>query len=351
MESTQENTVASARLLDDLGALRKTCSVESTNPCSVCGMLPIVPRAHGDADVIARSCAIQGLFKRVSRFARTEAPVVVYGETGTGKEVVARVLHANSSRADAPFVAINVAALPADLLESEMFGHGKGAFTGASTVKQGLFEVAHQGTIFLDEIGELPLTMQAKFLRVLQDGEMRRVGETQSFEVDVRVVCATHRDLAALVAEGRFREDLYYRLNVLTVEVPPLRKREADILPLAEHFLSLERSESPGFTPDAEKRLLAYPWPGNVRELQNAVKHGAALAAGNLIDEVDLPDTVRLNRQAHPNLPADLRSLAEVEKEHILRVLSACEGSQSDAAKILGVARNTLWRKLKDFGD
>lgn len=314
-------------------------------------MLPIVPRAHGDADVIARSCAIQGLFKRVSRFARTEAPVVVYGETGTGKEVVARVLHANSSRADAPFVAINVAALPADLLESEMFGHGKGAFTGASTVKQGLFEVAHQGTIFLDEIGELPLTMQAKFLRVLQDGEMRRVGETQSFEVDVRVVCATHRDLAALVAEGRFREDLYYRLNVLTVEVPPLRKREADILPLAEHFLSLERSESPGFTPDAEKRLLAYPWPGNVRELQNAVKHGAALAAGNLIDEVDLPDTVRLNRQAHPNLPADLRSLAEVEKEHILRVLSACEGSQSDAAKILGVARNTLWRKLKDFGD
>lgn len=349
----QENAALRARQLDVAESVRKTCSVQSTNllPCSVCGMLPIVPRAHGGGDVIARSCAIQSLFKRVSRFARTEAPVVVYGETGTGKEVVARVLHANSSRADNPFVAINVAALPADLLESEIFGHGKGAFTGASVVKQGLFEVAHKGTIFLDEIGELPLTMQAKFLRVLQDGEMRRVGETQAFAVDVRVVCATHRDLAALVASGKFREDLYYRLNVLTVEVPPLRDREADILPLAEHFLSLERSESPGFTEQAEKCLLAYSWPGNVRELQNAVKHGAALAAGAKIDAEDLPDPVRLNRQSNASVALDLRSLAEVEKEHILRVLTACGGSQSDAAKILGVARNTLWRKLKDLGD
>ncbi len=315
-------------------------------------MVPVVPRAHGGADVIARSCAIQTLLKRVARFARTEAPVVVHGETGTGKEVVARVLHANSSRAEQPFVAVNVAALPADLLESEVFGHGKGAFTGAATAKRGLFEAAHQGTIFLDEIGEMPLALQAKFLRVLQDGEIRRVGETQSFEVDVRVVCATHRDLSALVASGQFREDLFYRLNVLAVEVPPLRQREADILPLAQHFLALERSESPGFTPEAERLLVAYSWPGNVRELQNAVKHGAALAFGAAIGAEDLPDAVRQNKA--PDMQpgrADLRSLAEMEQEHILRVLAACGGSQSEAAKVLGVARNTLWRKLKELGE
>jgi len=296
---------------------------------------------------------MQMLLLRTARFAASDAPVAVLGETGTGKEVVARLVHLNSARAEQPFVAVNVAALPAELLETELFGHRKGAFTGAVSERRGLFKTADGGTLFLDEIGEMPLPLQAKMLRVLQDGEVRRIGDSEAFSVDVRIVSATHRDLAQRVQQGLFREDLYYRLKVLTLDVPPLRRRREDILPLAAHFLAKEHARACRFGAAANRRLLAYSWPGNVRELENVVKHGAALASGEEVTQEDLPQELS---GARPSLMADpapqrtesvLVSLAAMEKEHILRVLDGCEGSQSEAARVLGIARNTLWRKLR----
>jgi two-component system response regulator HydG len=293
---------------------------------------------------------MQALLRRVARFAPSDAPVMVLGETGSGKEVVARTLHLNSPRAERPFVAVNVAALPAELLESELFGHSKGAFTGAGAAKRGLLEEADGGTLFLDEIAEMPLPLQVKLLRALQDGEVRRVGETRAFAVDARIICATHRDLAARVREGAFREDLYFRLKVLTLRVPPLRERREDLLPLARRFLADHGGGERRFAPDAEARLLAYAWPGNVRELENAVTHGAALATGDEVRAGDLPEELGLPA-AEPSKPSGdvLRPLAEVEREHILAVLAACGGSQSDAARVLGIGRNTLWRKLQSY--
>jgi DNA-binding NtrC family response regulator len=321
-------------------------------PCAICGLVPIVPRLNRATEVVAESPAMQTVLRRVARFAPSDAPVAVLGETGTGKEVIARVLHASSPRGKHPFVPVNVAALPAELLESELFGHGKGAFTGATTTRRGLFEAADKGTLFLDEVGEMPLPLQAKLLRALQDGEIRRVGESRAFAVDVRIVCATHRDLSERVRAGAFREDLFYRLKVLAVRVPPLRERREDVLPLARRLLAEERAGLRGFTAAATKRLLAYAWPGNVRELQNAVKHGAALAAGSEVGADDLPEELARDRHDLPAARSDapspvLRSLAEVEREHITRVLDACGGSPSEAARVLGVARNTLWRKLR----
>jgi two-component system response regulator HydG len=320
--------------------------------CQVCGLVPVAPRLQGTTHVVAESAAMHAVLKRAARFAGSDAPVAILGETGTGKEVVARILHANSPRAQHPFVAVNVAALPAELLESELFGHGKGAFTGATAARRGLFEAADGGTLFLDEIGEMPLTLQAKLLRVLQDGELRRVGESRAFTVDVRVVCATHRDLVRQVAEGRFREDLYYRLKVLSLEVPALRARAQDIMPLARHFLALEKTQARGFSTAAKRLFLGYGWPGNVRELQNAVKHGAALASCAMIDAEDLPDELQRAPASPPPSAAvsdlPLQTLAQVEREYIARVLDACGGSQSEAARVLGIGRNTLWRKLRD---
>ncbi len=325
--------------------------------CRVCGLVPRAPRLQGATEVIARSPAMEAVLKRVARFAGSSAPVAILGETGTGKEVVARLLHANSARAKHPFVAVNVSALPAELLESELFGHGKGAFTGAASARQGLFEAADQGTLLLDEVGEMPLPLQAKLLRVLQDGEVRRVGETQPFSVDVRVLCATHRDLARRVVEGSFRQDLFYRLKVLTIEVPPLRARGEDVLPLACHLLAAERPDLAGFTPAAHACLQGYDWPGNVRELQNAVKHGAALAVGPQVDADDLPTELMASRaevfetKALSCTSGRLRTLAEVERDHILVVLDACGGSQVEAAGVLGLARTTLWRKLRALAE
>ncbi|MBX7196464.1 MAG: sigma-54 dependent transcriptional regulator [Sandaracinaceae bacterium] len=345
--------------------------------CSVCGLVPLLRRRKGAARVVARSAAMQAVLRRAGRFAASDAPIAILGETGTGKEVLARIVHASSPRAAKPFVAVNVAAIPAELLESELFGHGKGAFTGATTTRRGLFEAAHEGTLFLDEIGEMPLPMQAKLLRALQDGEVRRVGESTAFSVDLRVICATHRDLLARVREGSFREDLLYRLKVLTLEMPTLEERREDILPLAQHFLALERtSTARGFSTEARERLLAHAWPGNVRELENVVKHGAALATGTEVTLDDLPSELTAPRadaparHAHAPPPPDapphappqapararashasarLETLAEVERAHIERVLEACGGSQSEAARVLGIARNTLWRKLRAF--
>ncbi len=321
--------------------------------CSVCGMIPFAPGLTGGTNLITCSPAMRGLLKTAARFAASDAPLAIFGETGTGKEVLARLLHINSPRRSHRFVAVNVAALPNDLLESELFGHGKGAFTGATSARRGLFEEAHQGTLLLDEIGEMPLALQAKLLRVLQDGEIRRVGESRPFLVDVRVFCATHRDLEHRVREGRFREDLYYRLKVLSLEIPALRERREDILPLARHFLSQELTCAKRFSPEAAMALRNHDWTGNVRELQNAVRYGAALARTEEISVVDLPREFSDPRDTEPFTPShetdDIKPLREVEREHILKVLRACDGSPSRAALVLGIGRNTLWRKLRSL--
>lgn len=317
--------------------------------CEHCGLNPVASMTRSEARLVCESGVMRELLKRAARVAVSDAPVVMFGESGTGKEIVARVLHSNGPRANKAFVAVNVAALPAELLESELFGHAKGAFTGAHQAKQGLFEMAEGGTLFLDEIGEMPLELQAKLLRALADGEVRRVGDTRAFGVDARIVCATHRDLRELVRTGRFREDLYYRLKVLTLRVPALRERAEDIFPLAMRFLSSERTPARGFTKAAETSLKAHTWPGNVRELQNAVKHGAALASGTLIAPEDLPDEVVQSVPRPAATSFALRSLAEVEREHVLGVLEACGGSVGDAARVLDIGRNTLWRKLKSW--
>jgi two-component system response regulator HydG len=324
---------------------------EARETCDVCGLVNVTGSVRRPARAICESPAMQDLFHRAAHFARSDAPVMVLGESGSGKEIVARVLHANSGRAEGPFVAVNVAALPSELLESELFGHARGAFTGATREKRGLFQAADGGMLFLDEIGDMPLSLQAKLLRALQDGEIRRVGDTRTFAVDVRIVCATHQALPDLVRSGRFRQDLYYRLKVLSLDVPPLRVRKEDILPLASQFLAQEHGSAERFAPEAEDALLRYSWPGNVRELENAVKHGAALATGRTVDRAHLPDDV-VHRPDRANLEstnASLRPLAEVERCHILAVLRACNGSMTEAAAILGIARNTLWRKLKQY--
>jgi two-component system response regulator HydG len=288
------------------------------------------------------------LLSKVALVAGSDAPVVIEGESGTGKEVLARSIHANSPRATRPFVAVNVAALPADLLESELFGHARGAFTGATAPKPGLFEAAQGGTLFLDEIGEMPHASQAKLLRALQDGEIRRVGETQSFSVDVRILCATNAELRAGIAAGRFRSDLYYRLRVFDFVVPPLRERPEDILPLAHVLLARMQHASRRFTPAAERALEAYAWPGNVRELGNAVQHGAILSRNADIDVVHLPDDVAA--MTAPPSSARFETLASVERTHVLRVLDFCKGNQAEAARILGIGRTTLWRRMRELG-
>ncbi|MCU0701992.1 MAG: sigma-54 dependent transcriptional regulator, partial [Myxococcaceae bacterium] len=252
--------------------------------------------------------------------------------------------------------------------ESELFGHAKGAFTGANTARKGLFETADGGTLFLDEIAEMPLVLQAKLLRALQDGEIRRVGESTPFRVDVRLICATHQHLQTAVREGRFREDLFFRLKVFTLVVPPLRERPEDIAVLAGMFLEHEQHASRRLTPRAMKALLSYPWPGNVRELANAIKHGAVLSQGEDVDVQHLPEelgepgSVPLPVAAAPTLlpaaptpavvtpGAAMESLAAIERRHITAVLQACGGKSSEAARVLGIGRTTLWRKMKEYG-
>jgi len=305
--------------------------------------------------VVSESATLRALMERASVAARTSSSVVIHGETGSGKEVVARLIHANSARRTGPFVAVNVAALPGELLESELFGHVRGAFTGAVSTTQGLFGEAEKGTLLLDEIGEMPLVMQAKLLRVLQEGEVRRVGESRGRAVDVRVLSATHRDLKSLVAQGRFREDLYYRLRVFGLIVPPLRERRADILPLAHMFAARIGRPQLKFAPRAQEVMEAYSWPGNVRELGNAVEHAAAFAEGGLVEDAHLPEELHESRGGAQRgraarLPS-LLSLADVERQHIEEVLSACAHNQAEAARILGISRTTLWRKIARAGD
>jgi len=315
----------------------------------VCRLLPETPQGRRCARLVSRSEVMQTLLRKASTVANTDASVVLQGESGSGKEVVARALHANSARRSRPFVAVNCAALPAELLESELFGHARGAFTGAQAAREGLFEAADGGTLLLDEVAELPMALQAKLLRALQEGEIRRVGESQPIHVDVRVLCATHQNLQQAVRDRHFREDLYFRLKVFTLVVPPLRQRREDIPHLARMFL--EQEGHPGdFTPRAMELLQRAPWAGNVRELQNAVKHGAVLSLKADVDVEHLPDDLLAPLLLPPTGPDPvLTTLEEAERRHILKVLEACGGQQLDAARVLGIGRTTLWRKLKAY--
>ena len=304
--------------------------------------------------VIAQSEAMQSVLALVARVAPTDATLLIQGESGTGKEVIAKAVHHGSTRAARPFVAVNCGAVPEALLESELFGYVRGAFTGAAGSKLGLFEEAHSGTLFLDEIAEMPPPLQVKLLRALQSGEIRRLGTTQATTIDVRVIAATHGDLATLIGQGSFREDLYYRLNVIQMSLPPLRERREDIPALAEHFLTQSGNKlgrTLRLSPGALERLLRYAWPGNVRELENAIERAAILARSEIVEPDDLPPHVAVGLQLGPSPAlAGQATLADAERMHILQTLERFGRNHSGAAEALGIGRTTLWRKLKEYG-
>jgi len=333
---------------------------------------PREPRSHG---IVGASPRMQRIFRLVSKVARTDSTVLITGESGTGKELVARSIHLQSRRAAGPFVPVNVGAIPETLVENELFGSVRGAFSGAAADRRGLVEEADGGTLFLDEIGEMPPLAQVKLLRTLESNEVRRLGENQARLVDVRVVAATHRDLPEEIARGRFREDLYYRLNVVHIDLPALRDRREDIGLLASYFLerAAARAGHAGFEFSGAARSLLerYDYPGNVRELENAIEHAVAVAEGSTILPSDLPAPMTsarlLPRDATPpatwrdERPAprprvasehehDTWSLADVEREHIRRVLKRHGGNSTAAAQQLGISRTTLWRKLREYG-
>jgi DNA-binding NtrC family response regulator len=299
------------------------------------------------------------VFRLVAKVAPTESPVLITGESGTGKELIARAIHLQSRRSHRPFVTVNAAAIPESLFESELFGHARGSFTGAVSDRVGLFQQADGGTLFLDEIGEMPLAVQVKLLRTLQDGEVRRVGSSESFRVDVRMIAATNRDLKQALAAGTFREDLYFRLNVFHIELTPLRERREDI-PLLANYFREKFGRATGrrvdrFSERAQFLLMRYDYPGNVRELENAVERAVALAEGGEITHLDLPPSFREPRV--PMLPtgtafpySETMSLAQLEAEHIRRVLAYFAGNTTRAAKSLGISRSTLWRKMREYG-
>jgi two-component system, NtrC family, response regulator HydG len=307
---------------------------------------------RGKGQVIGGSPAFRRMMTLVDQVADSSATVLIQGESGTGKELVARAIHERSPRRAGPFVAVNCAALPETLLESELFGYEKGAFTGAAARKEGRFELADGGTLFLDEVADLSIVTQPKILRVLQEGEFERVGGTRSIRVDVRIVTATNQDLAQMVREKRFREDLYYRLNVITTNVPPLRERREDIRVLAQHFLRVYAAKNnrklEGFTDEAVRRLEAYAWPGNVRELENVIERGVVLARGSVMELIDLPEEIA---GAIP-LPEGVLSvrigtpLAEVERRLLEETLRSTKGNRTLTAKLLGIDPKTVYRQL-----
>src|SRR5687768_11041222 len=311
--------------------------------------------------LVGSSPAMLEVYKLVARVSESKSTVLLQGESGTGKELIARAIHGNSPRREKPFIPVNCGALPDTLLESEMFGYEKGAFTGAVGTKTGLFESANGGTLFLDEVGELGQALQVKLLRVMQDHEVRRVGGTNSIKVDVRIIAATNRDLEQLVKEGKFRDDLFYRLNVVRITLPSLVERQEDIPMLAHHFLQKCAAGTStavrGFHPDTMDHLNRYRWPGNVRELENAIERAVSLSHGPLLTPDDLPAAIR-QAQAHTDRKADVPeagehaylTLEEVEKRHLVRVLKETKGNKVKAAKILAIDRRTLYRMAERFG-
>jgi DNA-binding NtrC family response regulator len=311
-----------------------------------------------DAEIISASPEMEAVKKMILKVARSASPVLIRGESGTGKELIARSIHNQSPRVAEMFQAVNCAAINENLLESELFGHEKGSFTGAHAEKKGLFEVADRGTLFLDEIGELDIGMQAKLLRALQEREIRRVGGTRTIKIDVRVVAATNRDLRAMVSDGRFRDDLYYRINVLSVDVPPLRERRDDIPVLIDYFLKKHTRNTSrlvrGLTPETRRLMMDYSWPGNVRQLESAIERAILLCEGDLITVEDLPLEVR--QEARPTtegafkLPAEGISFEDVERSLIVQAMEQTDYNITKAAKLLGLTFRTLQYRLEKFG-
>jgi two-component system, NtrC family, response regulator AtoC len=306
--------------------------------------------------LIGESEGTRRLRELIGKLARSEAAtILIHGESGTGKELVARGLHYESSRRDSPFMEVNCAAITETLFESELFGHEKGAFTDAKAAKKGLMELADRGTLFLDEVSEMSLNSQAKFLRVLQERVLRRVGGTRDIKVDLRIIAATNRPLEMRVKEGLFREDLFYRLNVIPIHIPPLRERRDDIMPLARHFVidanTRFHKAIKGFNPDAERLMLGYQWPGNVRELRNLIERLVILGSADLIEPQHLPVqfATQVRQAAVPEATTDEpRTLAEVERAYIAQIMQRVESNKSKAAKILGISRQTLRKKLME---
>ncbi len=312
-----------------------------------------------DTEIVSESPEMDKIKKLILKIAKSNSTVLIRGESGTGKELIARAIHQNSPRADEIFQALNCAAINENLLESELFGHERGAFTGAVGEKKGLFEVATGGTLFLDEIGELDISLQAKILRALQEKMIRRVGGTKEISTDVRVVAATNRDLLKMTKDGRFREDLYYRLNVLSIEIPPLRERRSDIPVLLDFFLKKHTKNSShkikGISPDAKKFLLEYDYPGNIRQLESAIERAVLLAEGDLITLDDLSPEMKLvemetNADALFKLPANGINFEDVERSLIMQAMERTDNNITKAAKLLGLTFRTLQYRLEKFG-
>ncbi|MGD2270034.1 MAG: sigma 54-interacting transcriptional regulator [Desulfobacterales bacterium] len=305
---------------------------------------------HG---ILGKSPVMHRLFELIENVAQTESPVMIYGESGSGKELVARAIHEVSRRQDKPFIKVNCAALNENLLESELFGHTRGAYTGAERTRIGRFEAAHAGTIFLDEVGDIPLSTQIKLLRVLEEKEIERVGDNMPIAVDVRILSATNKDLEQLITRGLFREDLFFRINVFPLKTPSLAERREDIPMIVEKFIRRNKSEGDkkilGITPEAMERLLIYSWPGNVRELRNAIEYAFVLCPGGEIDIHHLPPKVTqsdtVGEPIFDTTPAD-----QLERQRLIRILRQTGGNQSEAARILGVSRVTVWKRIKRYG-
>ncbi|MGE0321160.1 MAG: sigma-54-dependent transcriptional regulator [Polyangiaceae bacterium] len=315
-------------------------------------------KEHRFEDILAKSAEMERIFRTITKIADYKTTVLITGESGVGKELVARALHRRSSRAGKPFVAVNCGAIPENLLESELFGHKKGAFTDASSDRRGLFEEADQGTLFLDEIGELPLGLQVKLLRVLEEETIRRVGDSKDTQIDVRIVAATHRDLMKETQAGRFREDLFYRLNVLPIHVPPLRERREDIQLLIEHFVSRNNARLGtairGLDTEARRLLYEYGWPGNVRELENTIERAMVLSEGQQIVATDLPERVREARdpiqlQLQSGELSVKKTTRIIEEILIRRALQKTKGNRTRAAEILEISHRALLYKIKDY--
>ncbi len=315
---------------------------------------------HG---IIGRTPVMQNLFEHIQGVASLDTPVIILGESGTGKEMVAKALHEKGNRADKPFVKVNCAALSETILESELFGHVKGAYTGAANDRIGRFEAAHQGTIFLDEIGDIPLSVQVKLLRVLEEQMIQRVGDNRSIPINVRIITATNKDLEKMILQGEFRQDLYFRINVFPLTCPPLRHRKDDITLIIQHFISILAKKTKknilGFTPQAMRIMVAYPWPGNIRELRNAVEYAFVLAKGKSIGTEHLPEkllehnpgtyTSPAIRPEESVVPAEI-SCKQSEKAALVEALQKSDGNQTKAAQMLGVSRVTVWKRMKKHG-
>ena len=345
--------------LDRLAAVVRQAADRKALLGEIAALRARLGEAPGRPAILGESDAMRDVLRLVAKAVRGDLPVAVTGESGSGKELVARAVHDGSARRGGPFVVLNCAAIPRELMESELFGHEKGAFTGAVARAAGVFEQADGGTLFLDEIGELAPDLQAKLLRVLQDGQVRRVGGAETFAVDVRVVSATHRDVAAMVVEGAFRQDLYYRLAGFPIAVPPLRERGTDALVLAEHFLAATLARHPDlaparFSPAARRTILAYPWPGNVRELKTAVERAALVADADAIAPSDflLPDASRppAERAAAATTLAEVVPIEELRRAAVAQAWALSDRNASAAAQALGVTRSTVYRLVKQYG-